>query len=271
MPRDRSLLSPIERGEVEPLESPLERSQRSSSRRVPARPATLSDTGSAGATVIVPGAGGAVDLFSGFAVGDLDATARAQPGWCFRVGYPSDLPARPDEFTEWGVLDLIVELRATAGGIEQTVELDAFPGFAFHVAADQISARMRCVNPEARIPENYQAVWSVTRGMCTTTATRSFDVGGGVESAGNVPPFATSFGLYSGDSLSGLGGLSLNFRHSLDSVRLVHDFTNDELLGVIGGAHARIPPCSRVWRWTNTAAPVFRLTFGFGAFEGGAA
>jgi hypothetical protein len=261
MARDTSLLSSIERDD--PLLSPLER-RPGTARHVPARPAVLSPTGSAGASVLVPPAGGSVDLFSGFQVESLDATARAQPGWCFRFGFPNALPARVDEFIEWDMLDLLVELHATAGGVEQVIELDAYPGFAFPLAADQISARLKWGSSSPAVPPNVQAVWSVSRGLCESTATRSFDVGDGVESEGEVPPFATSFGLYTGMDPSA-GGLALNFQISSDAIRQVHAFSNDELLGVIGGEHARVPPGSRVWRWVSTAVPVFRLTFAFGA------
>lgn len=249
----------------DPLLSPLERTQRAGSRGIPARPAMLSPTGSAGGLVTLPSAGGA-DMFAGFDVMSLDATARAQPGWAIRLAFPTAPPARESELEEFSFNGLIVELTATNGGQSQILELDAYPGFSFLIAADQISARLLwTVAPETPLT-GYTATWSVTRGTCETTATRSFAIGGGVDVEGAVPAFVQTFGLYTSDDVSG-GGLELEFRAIADSFRAIHTFSNDELLAVLGGTHARVPPGARSWR-TPEIEERLQLSFAYGGAVG---
>jgi hypothetical protein len=212
-----------------------------------------------GGEVLLPAANVASELFL-VLLEDLSAEERSAPGWCIRLGVPSDIPA--DQ--EYDVHELLVELTVTVGGVSHVLEVNAFPGCVVHLVGEQVSARVKWGIADAIVPATPVLRWQVTRGLCATSAVRAYTV----QSAGvgAVPPFATGFALFSGEAAIA-EDIQLNFSTHPSATRVIQHYTAPDLLQTVA-AFTTVPPGAGEWRWlTATAAPV-RLVFALGAQSG---
>jgi hypothetical protein len=214
--------------------------------------------------VTLPESGASIELFS-VDEDDLSDVEQSQPGWCIRVVVPDVLPVESPPEGGWNAVELLAEIIFTTGGIEQRIEVDAYPAFSIHVAAERVVCRLKWSRDIEQAPRT-RALAQVTRGLCPTTATRSYAVAG-ADAVGDVPVYSTRWGLFvtEGDVLGDLD-LSLALRTADDPTagQLLQTVSAEELQGVAGGiAFPRLPPGARRWAW-DASNLSYRLVFYYG-------
>lgn len=208
-----------------------------------------------GGTVPLPPRGAASDLFL-VTVDDLSSEERAAPGWCLRLGVPDAIP----ETEDFDMHELVAEITIAQGGTTYVIEANAFPGATLHLAGEQLSARVKWGTDPVSVPPASAVRWQLARGQCQTRAVRAFTVL--APTVGIVPPFATSFALFSG-AADVVEDIQLDFAVHANSSRVIQHYTRRDLLQAFA-AYNPLPPGASSWRWlTETGGPV-RLVFNIG-------
>lgn len=213
-----------------------------------------------GGATALPASGQSADLFIALA-DDLPPVDRAGGGWCVRLGVPEVIPAPQPAGLGYDMQELLAELTITSGGVSHVLEVNAYPGCTLHLAGEQIAAKVKWGASPVDVPPDATLRWQLSRGVCRTTATRGFTLQT-APAAGLVPPFATGFALFSGDSdLS--DSIELELATHTEATRVIQHYTTDDLLQVVG-QFAALPPGAGAWRWLTATAEPVRLVFCYG-------
>lgn len=223
-----------------------------------------------GGTAPIPPRGSTGALFAGN-VADLQPSDIAQPGWCLRVA--SEITTSAENALKLGSFNLLVELHLSTGGVDCVMEVDAFPGFTMHIAADTVAGKLKWEDSPYTHEATGLVSWQLTRGICATTATRSFPIGlisyPPDPKEGLVPQFATHFSLHTPDDLrpyfdqENWENTVLTFKTSQAGAS-VSRYANDALLSAIG-EFIPIPRGGRYWDFAEWTTSRWQVVFGFGA------
>jgi hypothetical protein len=250
------LKRPIERGSAHVRERLYEPDDA----RVPRRQPRL------GGVAALPALLASADAFS-VHLDELLPIERAAAGWCIRLGVPERVPQN----SSFQFFELVVELSVSSAGVTHVIEINPYPACTIHVVGDQVAARMKWaphlglieggsgsepIYP-SQTPPAASLHWQVARGLCATTAVRSFPIT--EPGYGDVPLYATGFGIFSPDSAID-EAMRLRFTDVRASGRVLQHYTREDLLQVVG-QYAPLPPGAGGWHWMDAPAEPLRLVF----------
>lgn len=276
-PGGRAETRPGTRGR--PIDRPLGPALEHENERAGARALSIrSRGGRTGGVAPLPPPGAAVELWQ-LEEKHLSPADLAQPGWVVRCAIPTLLqPAEGDDAEIVELRGLVVQVRSISYGTDHLIECDVSNGFALHTAGETCTGRLAWAIEHREGPPPLFLNWTVQRGTCRTTATRSFFIDPNNEQRGAVPAFATHWAIYSGAAAQASreddedeDENPTDHEAAFDSARLdfetyrggprVQTLAGDELLGALGGTPQRIPPYARHWSWPEGIMTDVQLVF----------